>query len=85
MKKVIKRKLFYNNGLSKNFFLWEVPTNTGSMYEIVEEFKGQSIMRSMLRGVYRDRLKAFDGFKKVIMAEAALNRNALAQRLAFSF
>ena len=83
MKRVIKRKLFFNNGLSKNFFLWEVSSDRGVMYEIIEEFKGQRIARAMLRGIYRDRIKALDGFKKVITAEAALHRGALAQRFVF--
>lgn len=83
MKKVIKRKLFFNNGLSKNFFLWEVSSDRGVMYEIIEEFKGQRIARAMLRGIYRDRVRALDGFKKVIMAEEAMTHFAT-NRLVFN-
>ena len=82
MKKVIKRKLFYNKGLSKNFFLWEISNERGgAIYEIIEEFKGQRIARAMLRGIYNDRLKALDSFRKVITAETALNRGVLTNRL----
>ncbi len=85
MKKLIKRKLFYNNGLSKNFFLWEISSERGVIYEIIEEFKGQRIARAMLRGIYRDRLKALGDFKKVIVAEAsAQHRVPFGQRLVFS-
>jgi hypothetical protein len=84
MKKLIKRKLFNSNGLSKNFFLWELTSDRGSFYEIIEEFKGKQIARAMLRGIYRDRLKALTDFKKVIVAEAATLRLSPTQRFAFS-
>jgi hypothetical protein len=84
MKKVIKRKLFFNNGLSKNFFLWEITNERGVLYEIIEEFKGQRIARAMLRGIYRDRIKALTDFKRVITAESALARGSLTHNLVFS-
>jgi hypothetical protein len=84
MKKLIKRKLFYGDGLSKNFFLWEINGDRGSFYEIIEEFKGKQISRAMLRGIYRDRLKALADFRQVILAEAASRRMSPAQRFAFS-
>jgi hypothetical protein len=70
MKKVIKHKLLFQNGCSKNFLLWEIAGRNGIVYEIVEEFKGQSIARSMLRGIYRDRIKALASFKQVLNAES---------------
>lgn len=84
MKKLIKRKLFYQNGCSKNFFLWEVAGDRGVIYEIIEEFKGHRIARAMLRGIYRDRLKAMNDFRKVIMAEIATRRVPVGHRLVFS-
>jgi hypothetical protein len=83
MKKLIKRKLFYQNGTYKNFFLWEIAGERGIVYEIIEEFKGKSISRAMLRGIYRNRLKALVDFKKVILAEASV-RTAPSHRFVFS-
>lgn len=61
----------FQNGCAKNFLLIELSDRTtGSTYEIVEEFKGHSIARSMLRGIYRDRLKALASFKRVVEAES---------------
>jgi hypothetical protein len=85
MKKLIKRKLYNNNGISKNFFLWEISGDRGVIYEIIEEFKGQRIARAMLRGMYGDRLKAMNEFRKVITAEATtLRAPTVSQRLAFN-
>lgn len=85
MKKLIKRKLFYNNGLSKNFFLWEISGDRGVIYEIIEEFKGQRIARAMLRGMYGDRVKALNEFKKVVTMEATtFGSPTITHRLAFS-
>jgi hypothetical protein len=83
MKKLIKRKLFYNSGVSKNFFLWEISGERGSFYEIIEEFKGKQIARAMLRGIYRDRMKALADFKRVVVAEAATLRTSPVHRLVF--
>ena len=71
MKKLIKKKLFYQNGCSKNLFLWQTPSLHGDAFEIVEEFKGRRISRSMLRGLYREKLKALLAFKRIIDVEAS--------------
>lgn len=71
MKKIIKHKLLFQNGCSKNLLLWEMSdTNKGVVYEIIEEFKGHSITRSMLRGIYKDRLKALGEFKKMVTSDS---------------
>ena len=85
MKKIIKRKLYYQNGCSKNFFLWEVSNERGQMYEIIEEFKGHSIGRAMLRGIYNDRLKALAGFKQIVSSEESAQKvHTTTHRLVFN-
>ena len=69
MKKLLKRKLFTTNGCAKNFFMWEISGERGSVYEIIEEFRGHSIARTMLKGMYQNRLRAFAEFKKIITGE----------------
>ncbi len=83
MKKLIKRKLFYQGGSYKNFFLWEISNARGLVYEIIEEFKGKSIARAMLRGIYKDRLSALNQFRKVTSLENAMLKMSSASRLSF--
>ncbi len=84
MKKLIKRKLYYQGGSYKNFFLWEISGAKGLFYEIIEEFKGKSIARAMLRGIFKDRLSALSQFKKVTGMETSMLKMSAASRLAFS-
>jgi|GEM_PF-3021755 len=70
MKKVLKKKLFFINGCSKNYFLWEIPEGPGIIYEIVEEFKGHHISRAVLHGLYLQKEKALTAFKRLINHEA---------------
>ena len=69
MKKVLKRKLFFINGCSKNFLLWEIPEARGVVYEIIEEFKGRSISRAVLHGLYLQKMNAVNAFKKIVNLE----------------
>lgn len=71
MKKVLRRKLFFTNGCSKNFFLWEIPEDRGVIYEIIEEFRGHHVSRAVLRGLYLQKLKAFSAFRRIINFESA--------------
>jgi hypothetical protein len=70
MKKVIKKKLFFQNGYSKNFFLWEIFDGDRIMYEIVEEFKGHKISRALLKGMYDTKMKAASAFSRLIANES---------------
>lgn len=73
MKKLIKRKLFFINGCSKNLFLWELPDakGKGTVFEVIEEFKGHSIARTMLRGIYKGKLEALMAFRKFSLGQAS--------------
>jgi hypothetical protein len=83
MKKLLKRKLFYTNGSSKNYFLWEIANDRGVMYEIIEEFKGHSIARAQLKGIYNNRLKAMAEFKRVVSTESAAPHITIPSSLVF--
>ncbi len=69
MKKVLKKKLFFINGCSKNFFLWEIPDGNRIFYEVIEEFRGHRISRAVLHGFYLRKEKALDAFKRLTSFE----------------
>jgi len=85
MKKLLKRKLFNQNGYTKNYFLWEISTDKGPIFEVIEEFKGHSIARVMLKGLFYNKLKALNEFRKIVVAEeASARRVPIGHRLVFS-
>lgn len=84
MKKVIKKKLFFQNGVSKNLFLWEIFDGHQIVYEIIEEFKGHRISRALLKGIYNQKIKAIIAFSKFVERETMTSRISPLSHVAYN-